>query len=62
VEPSARLEGATAVGADVAVGAGAVLEDTVVWEGARIEPGAVLRRCIVTSKALVSGTHTDADL
>jgi mannose-1-phosphate guanylyltransferase len=62
VDPSARLEGATAVGAGASVGAGVVLEDTIVWAGACIEPGTVLRRCIVTSKALVSGTHTDADL
>lgn len=62
VDPSARLLGATAVGAGAVVGAGALLEDTVVWAGARIEPGAVLRRCIVTAEALVSGTHTDADL
>ena len=62
VDPSARLLGATAVGAAAVVCAGAVLEDTVVWPGARIQPGSVLRRCIVTAKALVSGTHTDADL
>jgi mannose-1-phosphate guanylyltransferase len=62
VDPSARLVGATAVGAGAVVGAGALLEDSVVWAGAHIQPGAVLRRCIVTAKALVSGTHTDADL
>jgi mannose-1-phosphate guanylyltransferase len=62
VDPAARLLGATAVGADAVVGAGAHLEDTVVWAGARILPGAELRRCIVTGEAVVSGVHTDADL
>ncbi len=62
VDPSACLIGATAVGAGALVGAGAVLEDTVVWAGARILPGSELRRCIVTSEAVVSGVHTDADL
>jgi NDP-sugar pyrophosphorylase family protein len=62
VDPSARLAGATAVGKGASVGAGAVLEDTIVWEGARILAGCELRRCIVTAGAVVSGNHTDADL
>ena len=62
VDQSASLGGATAVGAGAEVGAGVFLEDTVVWAGARILPGAELRRCIVTAGAVVSGTHTDADL
>jgi NDP-sugar pyrophosphorylase family protein len=62
VDPSARLAGATAVGKRASVGAGAVLEDTIVWEGARILAGCELRRCIVTAGAVVSGNHTDADL
>ena len=62
VDPAASLLGATAVGAGAIVGAGAHLEDTVVWAGARILPGAELRRCIVTCEAVVSGVHTDADL
>jgi NDP-sugar pyrophosphorylase family protein len=62
VDASSRLLGATAVGAGAVVEAGAVLEDTIVWEGARILEGSKLRRCIVTRGAVVSGTHTDADL
>jgi len=62
VDPSSCLIGATAVGARAEVGAGAVLEDTIVWAGARILPGSELRRCIVTAGAVVSGIHTDADL
>ena len=62
VDASSRLLGASAVGASAVVEAGAVLEDTIVWEGARILEGSKLRRCIVTRGAVVSGTHTDADL
>jgi NDP-sugar pyrophosphorylase family protein len=62
VDASSRLLGASAVGAGAVVEAGAVLEDTIVWEGARILEGSKLRRCIVTRGAVVSGTHTDADL
>lgn len=62
VDAAARILGATAVGAGAFVGPGALLEDTLVWEGARILPGSELRRCIVTRGAVVSGTHTDADL
>ena len=62
VDASSRILGASAVGAGAVVEAGAVLEDTIVWEGARILEGSKLRRCIVTRGAVVSGTHTDADL
>jgi NDP-sugar pyrophosphorylase family protein len=62
VDSASLLIGATAVGEGAEVGAGAVLEDTVVWAGARILPGSELRRCSVTAGAVVSGIHTDADL
>jgi NDP-sugar pyrophosphorylase family protein len=62
VAPSARLLGATAIGANAHIGEGALLEDCVIWEGARISNGTQLRRCIVTANALVSGIHSDADL
>jgi mannose-1-phosphate guanylyltransferase len=44
------------------VGEGAVLEDTIVWAGARIAPGARLRGCVVTAGARVEGEHEDLDL
>jgi NDP-sugar pyrophosphorylase family protein len=62
VAPDATLKGATAIGAGASVGAGAVLEDSIVWAGAVISAGSHLRRCIVTQNTLVSGEHTDADL
>jgi NDP-sugar pyrophosphorylase family protein len=62
LDPSAVVSGASAVGPGAVVGAGTVLEDTLVWAGARILPGSALRRCIVTRGAVVSGIHNDADL
>lgn len=62
VGPNVTLKGATAVGPGTTIGAGAILEDTIVWAGAVISEGSHLRRCIVTENTLVSGEHTDADL
>jgi NDP-sugar pyrophosphorylase family protein len=62
VEVSASLLGATAVGSRAQIGAGAILEDTLVWENAVVQPGSALRRCIVTGNGVISGNHTDADL
>lgn len=62
IAPDATLRGATAIGAGASIGAGAILEDCVIWAGAVISAGSHLRRCIVTQNALVSGHHTDADL
>ncbi len=62
IDPPARVCGASSVGAGVLIGAGSLLEDTIVWSGAEIAPGSNLRRCIVTGKQPVSGQHEDADL
>lgn len=62
IDPSAILAGATTVGAGAQIGEGAVLEDTLVWDGAIITPRSKLHRCIVTGRNLVTGTHIDADL
>ncbi len=62
IDSSASLIGATAVGARAQIGAGAILEDTLVWEDAVVQPESTLRRCIVTGNGVISGHHTDADL
>lgn len=62
VARDATIKGATAIGPGAAIGAGAILEDSIVWAGAVISAGSHLRRCIVTQNTLVSGEHTDADL
>jgi mannose-1-phosphate guanylyltransferase len=57
----AVISGSTAIGADVRIGAGAQLEDCIIWEGAEIAKGTVLRECIVTAGQQVSGTHSQVD-
>ena len=61
IDPGVQLLGATAVGAGAHIGAGAVLEDCVVWENAQIAGGARLRNCIVTAAAKADGCHADRD-
>ncbi len=62
VAPGALVEGASAVGAAVRIGEGAVIRDSILWEGAQIAPGSVLERCVVTAGAHVAGSFRDADL
>ena len=61
ISPSAKIEGATAIGANARIGDGAVLRDCLVWESAEVAPGAVLERCIVTDGARAEGVHRDRD-
>ncbi len=61
VHPSARLTGATFVGAGAKIGAQAHLHDCVLWEGAHIAPESSLTRCIVTDGQTACGTHADED-
>jgi NDP-sugar pyrophosphorylase family protein len=67
VDPTARigedvdLRGFAAIGAGVEIGAGAVLEDCVIWENAKITSGSRLRGCIVRDHREASGTHADTD-
>ena len=61
ISPGAKIEGATAIGADGRIGEGAHLRDCIIWENAEVAPGAVLERCIVTDGAGAEGTHRDRD-
>ena len=62
VNATAKLRGCSVVGADSAVGANVVLEDTIVWPGSQIASDSELVRCIVRSHKNVSGAHQDLDL
>ena len=62
VEPSAQLRGCSAVGKNCEVGAGAVLEDTILWPGSQIASNAQLISCIVRARKPVTGTHHNIDL
>ena len=61
IDPTARLTGATCVGADAKIGPSAHLHDCILWEGTTIAPQSALTRCIVTENQNVCGHHTDVD-
>lgn len=62
VDPTARLLGCTVVGEGCEIGADAVLEDCILWPGARVAPGAHLKRCIVLDGSTAHGIVTGADV
>ena len=43
------------------IGAGAILENCIIWENATVATGAHLTRCIVADGAHTSGEHRDTD-
>ena len=61
VAPAARLLGASVVGAGARVGAGAWLEDTILWPGAEIASSSRLKSCIVRVSQQASGEAADRD-
>ena len=62
VDPSAQLRGCSVVGKDCRVGAGAILEDTILWPGAQIASKSELVRCIVRARKTVTGPHRNIDI
>jgi len=62
VDQSAQLRGCSVVGENCQVGAGAVLEDTILWPNAQIASKSELHGCIVRSQKKVSGTHRNSDI
>ena len=60
VDPSAQLRGGTSIGAGCRVGAGVLLEDTILWPGAQITSHARLKRCIVRTQRTAAGIQSDA--
>jgi NDP-sugar pyrophosphorylase family protein len=62
IDPSATLSGCYSIGAGCRVGAGAFLEDTILWPGAQIASRAHLRNCIVRSQRKAEGNHSDTDI
>ncbi|HJT81477.1 MAG TPA: NDP-sugar synthase [Chthoniobacterales bacterium] len=59
ISATARLLGCTVIGANCRVDAAALLEDTILWEGAEITSRSHLSRCIVRSRQTASGEHHD---
>jgi mannose-1-phosphate guanylyltransferase len=62
VDPSAHVRGCSVVGENCQVGAGAALEDTILWPGAQIASKSQLHGCIVRSQKKVSGVHCNIDI
>jgi mannose-1-phosphate guanylyltransferase len=62
VDPSAQLRGCSVVGENCEVGAGAVLEDTILWPGAQIASKSQLHGCIVRSQKKVMGIYRNSDI
>lgn len=67
IHPDARISanvtfgGFASVGANAEIGEGAVIEDSVIWENAKIASGSRLRACIVRDRREVSGIHANTD-
>lgn len=62
IAADARLTGVNVIGPGAEIGAGAVLEDCIIWPQAHVAPGANLCRCIVRSGICAEGSAVDADL
>lgn len=62
IDPTARIEGSSVIGAECRVGANALVRDTIVWPGANIASRSELQGCIVRSRKAVHGNHRDADI
>ena len=62
VDPTAKLSGVCSVGAGSRIGAGAILENTIVWPGAQIASRSELRNCIVRSHQTAEGILRDVDI
>lgn len=60
IDPRALLQGLNVISAGAQVGAGAVLEDCILWPDARVAPSAKLERCIVRSGCCAEGILADA--
>ncbi len=62
VDPMAQIRGCSVVGANCRVGAGAILEDTILWPGSQIASRTELVRSLVRADQKVSGAHRDIDI
>lgn len=59
LEAGAEIRGCTSIGAGCRIGAGALVEDSILWPGAQIASGTRLKRCIVRAHRAAQGVLTD---
>jgi mannose-1-phosphate guanylyltransferase len=62
VDPTVEIRGCSVVGERCRVGAGVLLDDTIVWADAQIASRANLQGCIVRAGKKVSGSHRNIDI
>jgi mannose-1-phosphate guanylyltransferase len=62
IDPTVHLSGFYSIGPGCRVGAGATLENTILWPGAQIASRARLRNCIVRSQRKAQGDLSDIDI
>ncbi len=62
LDPTATIQGCSVVGKDCRVGAGARLQDSILWPGSQIASNAELFGCIVRARKAVTGNHRNVDL
>jgi len=59
ISPEAELRGTVWVGAGSRVMAGAIVEDSILWEGIEVLAESRLVRCVVADGVVVAGVHQD---
>ncbi len=57
----ARIEGASVIGRGAQVGEGAIIEDSILWPGAKIASNSRLKNCIVRTSQAVDGLFEERD-
>ena len=62
IDPTTAIRGCSVVGKNCRVGAGATLEDTILWPGSQIASNAELFGCIVRARKTVTGIHRNNDI
>jgi len=62
VDPTAKLRGQNVISTGAIVGAGAELENCILWPGARVAEGAKLVRCIVRTGMTATGELNGVDV
>ena len=62
IDPSAQVAGFSSIGAGCRIGAGAIIEDSILWPDAQVASNSHLRNCIVRHHRTAAGVLTDADI
>jgi mannose-1-phosphate guanylyltransferase len=61
IESTAQFSGFYSVGASCVIESDAVIENSILWEGAKIKSQAILRGCVVAGSLVISGPHQNVD-